>query len=160
MVISLPQSLSLAQYVRNQLETRSLKLGLYKKFTIKNDNITILILFRHYAFTHQKIFELTDLTPDNIIPPGMVKKSRGGHPGPRTPKKTPKTPEKILEQEEEGRGEEREERDPSECVSSTNGENMSSVGGEEPSGEVSEDNKGEEEVEEEQQEEASICDNS
>ena len=86
----------------------------------------------------------------------MVKKSRGGHPGPRTPKKTLKTPEKILEQEGEGRGEEREERDPSECVSSTNGENMSSVGGEEQTGEVSEDIRGEEE----QQEEASICDNS
>ena len=45
----------------------------------------------------------------------------------------PKTPEKILEQEEASNGEVRvrEVRDPSESVSSTNGENMSGVVSEE-----------------------------
>ena len=57
------------------------------------------------------MFELTDLTPDNLRP--------------RMPMKMPKTMEMILEQEEERRGEAvvKEEQDPSECVSSTNGEN-------------------------------------
>ena len=159
MVISQPQSLSHAQYVKNQLETKLLKLGLYNIFLQKLIRI-ILFFFRHYAFTHQKIFELTDLTPDNIIPPGIVKKNRG-NPGPRTPKKMPKTPEKILEREEASNGEVgvREVRDPSESVSSTNGENMSGVVSEEPAGEVSEDDRGEKEGEEQQQEET-LCDNS
>ena len=73
----------------------------------------------------------------------------------------PKTPEKILEQEEERNGDAgvREVQDPSECVSSTNGENMSGVVSEEQAGEVSEDDRGEKEVEE-QQEEENLCDNS
>ena len=117
-------------------------------------------LFRHYAFTHQKIFELTDLTPEKLILPGVAKKRRGPS-GPRTPKKAPKTPEKILEQEEEKSEETRvgEAQDPSECVSSPNGENMSGVVSEEQAGEVSEDDRGEKEVEE-QQEEENLCDNS
>ena len=73
----------------------------------------------------------------------------------------PKTPEKILEREEASNGEVgvREVRDPSESVSSTNGENMSGVVSEEPAGEVSEDDRGEKEGEEQQQEET-LCDNS
>ena len=112
-------------------------------------------LFRHLAFTHQKIFELTDLTPEKLIPPGVVKKVRGPS-GPRTPKKAPKTPEKILEQEEEKSGETRvgEAQDPSECVSS-NGKNMSSVRSEDPAPGVTEDTRGEE-----QQEESIKCDSS
>ena len=87
------------------------------------------MFFRHYAFTHQKIFELTDLTRDNLRP--------------RTPKKMPKTLEKILEQEEERKKEAgvKEEPDPSESVSSTNGEDMLGVMSEEPAEEVSEDDK-------------------
>ena len=92
----------------------------------------VLCFFRHYAFAHQKVFELTDLTPDNLIPPGIVKKKRGNS-GPRTPREMPKTPEMILEQDEERNGEARVRnvRDPSESVSSTNGENMSGVVSEE-----------------------------
>ena len=119
-------------------------------------NINHFKLLRHYAFTHQKIFELTDLTPEKLIPPGVVKKGRGPS-GPRTPKKAPKTPEKILEQEEEKSGAETrvgEAQDPSECVSS-NGENMSSVRSEDPALGVTEDNK-----EEEQQGESIKCDSS
>ena len=112
-------------------------------------------LCRHYAFTHQKIFELTDLTPEKLIPPGMAKKGRGPT-GPRTLKKVPKTPEKILEQEEEKSRETgvREAQHLSECVSS-NGENMSSVRSEDPTLGVTEDNRGEE-----QQEESVKCDSS
>ena len=82
----------------------------------------------------------------------MAKKGRGPT-GPRTPKKVPKTPEKILEREEEKTGV-REAQDPSECVSS-NGENMSSVRSEDPALGVTEDNRGEE-----QQEESVKCDSS
>ena len=87
------------------------------------------MFFRHYAFTHQKIFELTDLTRDNLRP--------------RTPKKMPKTLEKMLEQEEERNGEAgvKEERDPSENVSCTNGEDMFGVVGKDPAEEVSEDDR-------------------
>ena len=107
MVISQLQNLSLAQYVENQLETELLKLG----FTIFFTKLRlVLFFFRHYAFKHQKVFELTDLTPDNLRP--------------RTPMKMPKTRQEILEQEEESNG---EVRDPSERVSSTNGENMLGV---------------------------------
>ena len=118
MVISQPQNLLLAQYVKNQLETELLKLGLQNKFFTKLR--IVLSFFRHYAFAHQKVFELTDLTPDNLRP--------------RTPMKTPKTLEKILEQEEERRGEAavKEEWDPSESFSSSNGENMPVVVNEEP----------------------------
>jgi len=31
------------------------------------DKITLI---RHYAFTHQKMFELTDITPEQLLPPG------------------------------------------------------------------------------------------
>ena len=84
----------------------------------------------------------------------MVKKGRGGNSGPRTPKKMPKTPEKILGQEEERSGEAgvKEVLDPSECVSS-NGENMSSVESEGPA--LEDNGRGEEEM---QQEESMICD--
>ena len=55
----------------------------------------------------------------------------------------PKTLEKILEQEEERNGEAgvKEEPDPSESVSSTNGEDMLGVVSEDPGEEVSEDNR-------------------
>merc|ERR1712106_56210 len=36
------------------------------------DKITLI---RHYAFTHQKIFELTDITPEQLIPPGCTPKT-------------------------------------------------------------------------------------
>ena len=85
MVISQLQNLSLAQYVENQLETELLKLGLHNIFFTKLR--IVLFFFRHYAFKHQKVFELTDLTPDNLRP--------------RMPMKMPKTLENILEQEEE-----------------------------------------------------------
>eukprot|EP00092_Neocalanus_flemingeri_P031244 GFUD01033937.1.p1 GENE.GFUD01033937.1~~GFUD01033937.1.p1 ORF type:complete len:2371 (-),score=719.51 GFUD01033937.1:118-7230(-) len=42
------------------------------------DKITLI---RHYAFTHQKMFELTDITPEQLLPAGSTS-SRG----------TPKTP--------------------------------------------------------------------
>jgi len=36
------------------------------------DKITLI---RHYAFTHQKMFELTDITPEQLIPPGSTPKT-------------------------------------------------------------------------------------
>ena len=51
------------------------------------DKITLI---RHYAFTHQKMFELTDITPEQLLPPGF-----SGTP------KTPKTkPNKIANESE------------------------------------------------------------
>merc|ERR1719317_862104 len=41
------------------------------------DKITLI---RHYAFTHQKMFELTDITPEQLIPPGSTPKTPRARP--------------------------------------------------------------------------------
>jgi len=62
------------------------------------DKITLI---RHYAFTHQKMFELTDITPEQLLPPGTgtpktpkpkVKKSADESTGDMTPKIGPGSP--------------------------------------------------------------------
>ena len=74
------------------------------------DKITLI---RHFAFTHNKVFELTEVTPANLLPGGVsVRKSR------RTEGDTPKKGDR----EEESEAKEVQEEKKDEATAEPNGE--------------------------------------